>query len=129
MQLSGIHRADHGLIQAVADNFDADISSQNGKVTTHALAMLITQPKHHDDKGTDARIPRISKAALSKPLDLEVPIQRFQGPKRVPMPEKCSKKQVLPLKILCSRIISERRAREQDFEFLNEIWNDKNCPE
>ena len=56
MQLSGIHRADHGLIQAVADNFDADISSQNGKVTTHALAMLITQPKHHDDKGTDARI-------------------------------------------------------------------------
>ena len=129
MQLSGIHRADHGLIQAVADNFDADISSQNGKVTTHALAMLITQPKHHDDKGTDARIPRISKAELSKPLDLEVPIQRFQGPKRVPMPEKCSKKQVLPLKVLCSRIISERRARELDFEFLNEIGNDKNCPE
>ena len=91
MQLSGVRRADHGLIQAVADNFDADISLQNGKVTTHALAMFITQPKHHDDRRTDARIPRISKAELSTPLDLEVPIQRFQGPKRVPMPEKCSK--------------------------------------
>eukprot|EP00794_Sanderia_malayensis_P004436 gene4436-5029_t len=129
MELSGIHTADHGLIQAVAYNFDADISSQNGKVTTHALAMLITQPKHHDDKGANARIPRISKAELSQPLDLEVHIQRFEGPKRVMMPEKCANKQMLSLKVLCSRIISERRARELDFEFLNKIKNNESCPE
>jgi len=42
IQLSGIHQGGVGLIQAVADNFDADISSQNGKMTTHSLAMLST---------------------------------------------------------------------------------------
>ncbi len=31
------------LIQAVADNFDANISSQNGLKSTHALALLLTQ--------------------------------------------------------------------------------------
>ena len=40
----GIHQGSIGLTQAVADNFDANISSQNGKLTTHSLAMLITQP-------------------------------------------------------------------------------------
>ena len=34
----------NGLIQMVVDNFDADISSQNGKISTHSLAMLIMQP-------------------------------------------------------------------------------------
>lgn len=45
LKLSGIHEAHCGLIQTVADNFDADISSQNGRVTSHSLAMLVTQPK------------------------------------------------------------------------------------
>ena len=35
--------AKHGLIQAVADNFDANISSQNGLRSTHALVLLLTQ--------------------------------------------------------------------------------------
>ena len=33
-----------GLVQAVADNFDTDISSQNVKMETHSLALLMTQP-------------------------------------------------------------------------------------
>ena len=39
IKLSGIEQASDGLIPAVADNFDADISSQNGKLATHSLAM------------------------------------------------------------------------------------------
>ena len=35
--------ADAGLVQAIADNFDANISSQNGLRSTHALALLLTQ--------------------------------------------------------------------------------------
>ena len=35
LKLCGIHEGRFGLIQTVADDFDADISSQNGKVTTH----------------------------------------------------------------------------------------------
>ena len=32
-----------GLVQAVVDNFDTTISSQNGKKQTHSLALLLTQ--------------------------------------------------------------------------------------
>ena len=31
------------MVQTVVDNFDADISSQNGRVSTHSLAILMTQ--------------------------------------------------------------------------------------
>jgi len=37
MDLLGISQTDSGLIQVVADNFDVDISSQNGKLSTHSL--------------------------------------------------------------------------------------------
>ena len=33
-----------GLVEAVSDNFDTDISSQNGKMQTHSLVLLMTQP-------------------------------------------------------------------------------------
>ena len=37
----GISDAKDGLIQIVADNFDSDISSQNGKLSTHSMAMIV----------------------------------------------------------------------------------------
>ena len=33
----------NGLVQVVADNFDTEISSQNGLKSTHGLAIIITQ--------------------------------------------------------------------------------------
>ena len=39
----GIFQSESGLVQVVAVNFDANISSQNGLMSTHALAMLVTQ--------------------------------------------------------------------------------------
>ena len=46
MQLGGrLASSDGGLVQVVAHNFDANISSQNGLKSTHGLAMLSTQPK------------------------------------------------------------------------------------
>ena len=43
-RLQGISDARHGLVQVVVDNFDTDISSPNGKLSTHSLAMIVTQP-------------------------------------------------------------------------------------
>ena len=43
--LTGICNADSGLVQVVVDNFDADISSQNGKLATHSLAVPLTKPE------------------------------------------------------------------------------------
>ena len=42
VNLMGISTESNRLIQVVSDNFDANISSQNGLVSTHALAMLLT---------------------------------------------------------------------------------------
>ena len=46
---------DEGLIQAVADNVDANISSQNGLQSTHALAILMTLVEHGHEE-TDNKI-------------------------------------------------------------------------
>ena len=61
--LSGVLSSDGALIQAVADNFDANISSQNGLQSTHALAMLLTQVcvKSNDSAGEEETIIRIRK--------------------------------------------------------------------
>lgn len=131
IKLSGIHEGSKGLINSIVDNFDANISSQNGKVSTHSLAMLIAQPKitSSDDQQPRDSIPRIAKTDMSKPNDFEIEAHRYQGPKTVPMPESCSRKNVLPLKVICSAIVSKRRAEILDISFLNEILNSDSCPE
>ena len=43
-ELTAISKIEDGLVQVVVDNFDAEIASQNGKLSTHSLAVLLTQP-------------------------------------------------------------------------------------
>ena len=71
IKLSGINQGSLGLIQAVAENFDANISSQNGKITTHSLAMIITQPTNASDGDQNTResIPRISESDMLRGID------------------------------------------------------------
>ena len=58
--VTAISKVEDGLAQVVVDNFDADIAFQNGKMSTHSLAVLVTQP----DANTQHRehsIPRLKK--------------------------------------------------------------------
>ncbi len=41
-RLTGIQSSSIGMVQAIADNFDANITSPNGLKSTHALALLMT---------------------------------------------------------------------------------------
>ena len=41
--LGGSSDASTGLVQVVVDNFDTDIPTQNVKLSTHSLAVIITQ--------------------------------------------------------------------------------------
>ncbi|CAH3171359.1 unnamed protein product [Porites lobata] len=95
--------------------------------------MLITQPARdapdNEENGEGCSIRRISKSEMSAPIDFEIPVQRYQGPKIVPMPPTCASKSVLPLKVLCSAAIAERRAKEIDFSFLRDVTNEESCPE
>ena len=45
----GISDCNSGLVQVVVDNFDANISSQNGKLSTHSLASLVTQNQNYPE--------------------------------------------------------------------------------
>ena len=76
--------ADAGLVQAIADTFDANISSQNGLRSTHALALLLTQAQLNKTEGREesSTIRRIKKEDMTDDAAPDVEIQRYIGPKK-----------------------------------------------
>ena len=126
--LTGISDSSEGLIQFVVDNFDADISSRNGKLSTHSLAMLMTQPKctTHEEPKT---IPRIDKTAMKDPIQYEADVVRYDGPEKPDMPPSAALKQVLPLRLLAQMKLSTSKARETDAAFIRDIISKPNTPE
>lgn len=84
---SGVMDAKYGLVQAVADNFDATISSQNGLKSTHALALLFTQvkPSISNLDLEEKIIKRLSKDEVRKDFSMEMPIQCYKGPEKPPV--------------------------------------------
>lgn len=97
-----------GLIQAVADNFDANISSQNCLRSTHALALLLTQDQKTVDTPKRSRetIERVKKEDMKPPVTSNIPVQHFQGPKKPEMPANKALRSVLPLKMLAEQVIT-----------------------
>ena len=86
-KLSGIFNADDGLVQAIMDNFDADIASQNGKQSTHSLAVLLTQYSQSSEEGVEQTNPKINRIPKDSPdIPYDIDIHRYQGPKQLPMP-------------------------------------------
>ena len=73
----GISCSTDGLVQVVADNFDANISSPNSVKSTHALAILVTQPQHDEDVGDSNKIKWLKKEEMSSNMLPEVPVQTF----------------------------------------------------
>ena len=43
MDLAGLVKNANELVQGVGDNYDQEIASQNGKIQTHSMALLLTQ--------------------------------------------------------------------------------------
>ena len=125
---TGISNAEDGLVQVIVDNFDADISSQNGKVSTHSLAVLVTQPDRGGSVDDKCEIRRISKAEMSEDIPYDVDIQRHNGGQQPPMPREAGLKTVLPLKLLAQQILAKTRASETDFAFLQDVVTEKKCP-
>ena len=127
-ELMGIRPGSECLVQCVADNFDANISSQNGLQSTHALAILLTQP-HKEQNHETTYIRRIGKEELSQEILPDIPVQRHRGPSKPEMPYSASTKSPLPLKVLASQIISASRAEEIDFLFLKTVVTEVGTPE
>ena len=88
LKMSGISNAADGLVQAIADNFDADTSSQNGRQSTRSLVVLLTQYSQAPSEGEqedNPRIRRVPNGSSEVPYDID--IHRYQGPKQPQMPE------------------------------------------
>ena len=121
--LSGISDNHTGLVQAIADNFDAAISSQNGKVSTHSLALLLTQQQIKCDpqEEMDQTIRRIKKTNMFTSILYELRIHEYIGPKKPPMLTGTANKIILPLKIMAHTVIAKQRAMHNDFEFFKDV--------
>ena len=93
----------NGLVQAVADNFDCNISSMNGLKQTHSPAIMLLQQEQSASESTiqTETIPRMKKTELK---DVHVPdiLNQFNtlGPKKPDMPMKECIQKVPPLKVL-----------------------------
>ena len=49
------------LVQAIANNFDTDISSQNGKMQTHSLALIMEQPCNGNETSDEETFVMLKK--------------------------------------------------------------------
>ena len=111
----------------VVDNFDTDISSQI--VFYSFLAGLVTQPSDSNEPAdVEFTIKRICKSDMTKPIQNDVSIEHYKGPKKTEMPEQLTMKHVLPLKGLAAMSISCTGAREMDTPFINNVIKTDNCP-
>ena len=113
-------RAGDGLIQIVADNFDAHIHSQNGLKETHNMATIIAQPTHKYEP-SKTPIPRLKQENLKSVELKETDMKYFKGQKNPPMPESFCKYKILLLKILRHQAVSLKKSRSDDLSFI------KNC--
>ena len=130
-KLMGISAESDGLVQVVSDNFDANISSQNGLVSTHALAMLLTfsgDVRLSENKQIET-FPRLKAVDMKEHLVEDTSVQRYNGPKKPAMPENESKRNVLPLRVLAQQIVTVSRAKCLDFAFLKKVTSNEDTPE
>ena len=109
--------AKDGLIQIIADNFDAHIHSQNGLKETHSMACIIAQPAPKSEFPKSS-ISRLKKDEVKTVKLKETTIEYFKGQKNPAMPESFSKYQVMSMKTLCHQAVSLKRAKVDDLTFI-----------
>ena len=109
--------AKDGLIQIIADNFDAHIHSQNGLKETHSMAPIIAQPAPKSELSKSS-ISRLKKGEVKTVKLKETTIEYFKGQKNPAMPESFSKYQVMSLNTLRHQAVSLKRAKFDDLTFI-----------
>ena len=93
------------LIKIVANNFVCDISSPNGKSSSHSLAMIIMQPAEGDQPLVGDTIMRLKTPILN---DHELPV--YIGPKKPELP--CMPMDTVSAEFQELQAMSQRRSDE-----------------
>ena len=83
----GISSAEGCFVQTVVDIFDADIHSPNGKLSTHSLAMILTQPSSPRNDHDADTIERVSHSDVKLPIDddADKALLHYAGDKKPPV--------------------------------------------
>ena len=66
---------------------------------------------------------------MVEPLEYDVEVERYNGPKKPLMPQNTPNRSVQPLRMLVQLVISMGRASEMDFAFLQDMNNTLDYPE
>ena len=124
-----LRRHTEGLVQVIADNFDTEISSQNGKMQTHSLAAIMTQPCNGNETSEEETFVTLKKAEIKDSSLLNTIIQHYTGPKKPKIPL-----DIVPQKIHTATFIEVRAAikkmrKELDLQFFKDISNKPETPE
>ena len=107
-----------GLIQGISSKFDTQLCTQNHLQQTYALASIIGQPSRDDDKMKREDVQRLKKQQLYKIQLSDIEIKTFADEKKPKMPALLGKSGAFPFKVLCHKIIIQRRASQENFLFL-----------
>ena len=91
----------------------------------------MTQVEHEvsDCEEGEDTIKRLSKAEAKLPVNEAPAVQIYKGKKKPAMPIERTRRDVLPLKILASQILSVRKAKELDYYFLKQVVKNNSTPE
>ena len=68
LDLAGLLVDTMKMIQSIGDNFDQKIASQNGKIQTHSMALLLAQPDTREYQEITDTTPVKSKNVKGNPL-------------------------------------------------------------
>ena len=110
------------FVHYIVDNFDQDIFSQNGKTSTHILAVIEAINGHGLISRQSNVFPRLSKEEMKIPLPLDDELIPFYGEKKpLPPPRPPT---MLSEEFLQSQKTSVQRASDLDFSFLQVSINE-----
>ena len=76
----GIHKSSSGMTKGIVDNFDVDIHSPNGKLSTHSLGTIITQAPQETTDHSEVFIQRLKHDQRSTVISDE-PLSEINLPK------------------------------------------------
>ena len=108
----GLSQNGTSLIQAVAYNFDANISSQNGLVYPGPCNVDDpSEPQEQTDEPEQETITCLTKSEINEDILPGIPVQWYCGPQKPDMPPEKSTQSPLPLKILVCQQIAVQRAQ------------------
>ena len=117
-----------GLAQAVADNFDCNISSMNGLQQTHSLAIMMLQSACKPEMVSEI-IPRLRKTELKDAYLPDIETVQYIRPKKKELPLVECIQIVQPLKILAKTAAALKIASDFDLGFMKAVTKDQVNPE